>query len=315
MHKYQIAKRHFLRDMFLRKIHVYSHVHKGSLKQGKWYKKNMRSNSYIRKVVKSRSFFITEPYDYLKKKYKFRKFKNKVCNDEWTDINENYCRLNEGEEFLLNYDTVEKENSGEFFVPVANDQITSEDDCDICMESFNNGKEMSRMTRCVHMFHTHCIKKACETSQRCPVCRVCGPSLEGNCPPGRMSWKVVDNLYGDGRLAGYENCKVIVINYEMNGGYQDSRQQNPGVWYSGMEWCAYLPDNPEGNRVLELFKKAWKMKKTFTVGRSLSYDEDNRITWNDIHHKTDPFPDEEYGYPDPTYLIRVVEDMKAMGIC
>ena len=107
---------------------------------------------------------------------------------------------------------------------------------------------------------------------------------------------------------------MIKICYEMNGDYQDSRHQNPGVWYSGMAWNAYLPDNPEGNRVLELFKKAWKMKRTFTVGRSLHYNEDNRITWNDIHHKTNPYPYAQYGYPDSTYLTRVIEDMKAMGI-
>ena len=117
MHKYQIAKRHYLRDLFLQKI-KYSHVCKGSAKKRKWYKENMMSNSYIRKVVKRGPFFITQPYDYFKKKYKFRKFKDKVCNDEWTDINENYFRLNEGEEFLLNYDTVENKNSGEFFVPI-----------------------------------------------------------------------------------------------------------------------------------------------------------------------------------------------------
>ena len=241
--------------------------------------------------------------------------KGKVCNDEWTDVDEHYLPLETGEQALFNYETNNAENSGEFFVPVPTDQINSEDECDICMEKYNNGKEVSRMTRCVHMFHTHCIQKACEASQRCPVCRVCGPKMEGNCPPGRMSWKVDDKLYKDGKgLAGYEDCKVIQIRYEMNGGYQDSRHQNPGVWYSGMQWPAYLPDNSEGRRVLELFKKAWRMKKTFTVGRSLFYNEDNRITWNDIHHKTEPFPNVQYGYPDPTYLTRVVEDMKAMGI-
>ena len=310
MHKYQIAKRHYLRDLFLQKI-KYSHVCKGSAKERKWYKENMRSNSYIRKVVKRGSFFVTEPYDYLKKKYKFRKLKDKICNDEWTDINENYCRLDEGQEFLLNYDTNDTENSDEFFVPV---QINCEDECDICMESYNNGKEVSRLTRCVHMFHTHCIKKACETSQRCPVCRVSGPKLEGSCPPGRMSWRVHDKLHGKTRLAGYEDCGVIAIRYEMCRGFQDGKQQNPGVEYYGTMRDAYLPDNPEGNRVLELFKKAWKMKRSFTVGRSLSLGEDNCITWNDIHHKTDPFPNAQYGYPDPTYLTRVVEDMKAMGI-
>ena len=136
--------------------------------------------------------------------------------------------------------------------------------------------------------------------------------MEGNCPPGQMTWEVSDRLKG--RLAGYEDCKVIVITYTMNGGYQDYRHQNPGAWYNGAGWTAYLPHSPQGRRVLELFKQAWKMKRTFTIGKSVWRNAYNRITWNDIHHKTNLKPNTEYGYPDPEYLTRVVTDMEAMGI-
>ena len=239
--------------------------------------------------------------------------KDKVCNDERTEICEDYEPLEAGQQTLFNYESNQNGEADEFFFSMPVDQLTSDDDCDICLEKLKNGNAVSKLTRCVHVFHTDCIRAACNVVQRCPICRVCGPNLEGNCPPGRMTWKVDDDF--DEKLAGYENCKVIQITYEMNGGYQDGRHSNPGVWYDGAIWDAYLPDNSEGNRVLELFKKAWKMKKTFTVGRSLFHNEDNRITWNDIHHKTDPVPNEPFGYPDPTYLTRVVEDMKAMGIC
>ena len=212
---------------------------------------------------------------------------------------------------IFNYDWENYEASDEFFIPLQG-SFNFDDVCNICFESKNNGLEVSKMTRCSHQFHTKCIREASEFEQRCPVCRACGPKMEGDCPPGRMMWEVSDLLTG--ALAGYEDCKVIVITYTMFGGYQDYRHQNPGLGYTGAEWKAYLPDNPQGRRVLELFKVAWKMKRTFTIGGSLLANVYNRITWNDIHHKTRLDPNTEYGYPDPTYLARVVEDMKAMGI-
>ena len=69
----------------------------------------------------------------------------------------------------------------------------------------------------------------------------------------------------------------------------------------------------EGRRVLELFWIAWRKKLTFTVGTSLTTGRQNMITWNDIHHKTSMVGG-PYGYPDPTYLERVTEDMKAFGV-
>jgi deltex-like protein len=40
---------------------------------------------------------------------------------------------------------------------------------------------------------------------------------------------------------------------------------------------------------------------------------DNVVTWNDIHHKTSPYPG-EHGYPDPGYLDRVADDLAQHGI-
>jgi len=41
----------------------------------------------------------------------------------------------------------------------------------------------------------------------------------------------------------------------------------------------------------------------------------NTVVWNDIHHKTSPSGGpSSYGYPDPGYLDRVIEDLKAQGI-
>ena len=59
---------------------------------------------------------------------------------------------------------------------------------------------------------------------------------------------------------------------------EDRRHPNPGEAYKGVEWSAFLQDNPQGNPVLELFKLAWKMKRTLTVGKSLAVGIDNRVT-------------------------------------
>ena len=114
-------------------------------------------------------------------------------------------------------------------------------------------------------------------------------------------------------LAGYEDCGTIQIYYFLLGGIQGPQHGNPGARYFNDNRIAFLPDNEAGRRVLELFKKAWKMKLTFTVGTSLSTGQKDVVTWNDIHHKTS-LNGGPYGYPDPTYLERVTADMHALGV-
>lgn len=61
---------------------------------------------------------------------------------------------------------------------------------------------------------------------------------------------------------------------------------NPGVRYPGTDRVAYLPDSPEGNRVLRLLRRAFEQRLIFTIGTSMTTGMHNVITWNDIHHKT-----------------------------
>ncbi|KAJ8258979.1 hypothetical protein COCON_G00179910 [Conger conger] len=78
---------------------------------------------------------------------------------------------------------------------------------------------------------------------------------------------------------------------------------------------AYLPDNTEGNEVLKLLKTAFDQKLIFTVGTSTTTGSSNTVTWNDIHHKTSRYGGPQgFGYPDPDYLKRVKEELKAKGI-
>ena len=69
---------------------------------------------------------------------------------------------------------------------------------------------------------------------------------------------------------------------------------------------AYLPNNEEGKEVKKLIKTAFDRKLVFTIGRSVTTGQDNRIVWNGIHMKTNTSGGSaNFGYPDATYLKRV----------
>ena len=51
----------------------------------------------------------------------------------------------------------------------------------------------------------------------------------------------------------------------------------------------------------------------FTVGRSITTQRDNCVTWNDIHMKTN-ICSSEHGYPDPQYLANLAQDLAGFGI-
>ena len=102
-------------------------------------------------------------------------FFNQEHDGSWTDVCEDYLPLQPGQQAIYNYGSKTEENAGKFFVPFSG-ELSSDDDCEICLQSMNNGMEVSKITRCVHKFHTKCIQDVCKISQRCPICRVYGPN-------------------------------------------------------------------------------------------------------------------------------------------
>ena len=77
-----------------------------------------------------------------------------------------------------------------------------------------------------------------------------------------------------------------MIDYYFPPGSQGREHPNPGRRYDGTQRTAYLPDNREGNEVLQLLKRAFDARLVFTIGTSVTTGLKNQITWNDIHHKT-----------------------------
>ncbi|XP_043978911.1 probable E3 ubiquitin-protein ligase DTX3 isoform X2 [Gambusia affinis] len=104
-------------------------------------------------------------------------------------------------------------------------------------------------------------------------------------------------------------------NEQAEGVETKEKHPNPGLLYKGTTRTAYLPDNKEGQEVLKLLKKAFDQKMIFTVGTSRTSGLDNQVIWNDISHKTSKTGGpQSFGYPDPNYLSKVKEDLKAKGI-
>uniref|UniRef100_H3A424 E3 ubiquitin-protein ligase n=1 Tax=Latimeria chalumnae TaxID=7897 RepID=H3A424_LATCH len=182
--------------------------------------------------------------------------------------------------------------------------------CAICLEKMSEGNKET-LPQCKHSFCKDCIAKSFQLKPACPVCGVIYGDLKGTQPKGGKM--TVTKVHSS--LPGYENWGSIAINYLIPSGVQGPEHPHPGQKYRGTSRKAYLPDSPEGNKVLKLLERAFNQQLIFTVGRSATTGEDDVVTWNDIHHKTNLHGGPTgYGYPDPEYLNRVQEELKAKGI-
>ncbi|XP_033019252.1 E3 ubiquitin-protein ligase DTX3L [Lacerta agilis] len=186
-------------------------------------------------------------------------------------------------------------------------EVKQEDMCSICRDAIHQKKVLPK---CKHEFCTECIEQALKYKPVCPVCNVAYGKVEGNQPPGTMDIQKYRTS-----LPGYDGYGTIVISYNIHGGIQTESHPNPGRPFTGTSRTAYLPDNPEGREILKLLQQAFDQKLIFTVGQSRTTGVTNVVTWNDIHHKTSCSGGaSSFGYPDPDYLKRVREELKAKGI-
>ncbi|NXI95016.1 DTX3L ligase, partial [Psophia crepitans] len=182
-----------------------------------------------------------------------------------------------------------------------------DNDCPICMEKISDKKIL---TKCNHAFCRSCIDEAMTYKQTCPICNTVYGVMKGDQPEGTMSARRLSSF-----LPGYPSCGTIEITYSMRSGIQTSNHPNPGQPYSATFRTAYLPDNKEGQEILQLLRRAFNQKLIFTVGQSRTTGAQGVITWNDIHHKTSMCGGPtNFGYPDPDYLQRVRSELKARGI-
>lgn len=64
-----------------------------------------------------------------------------------------------------------------------------------------------------------------------------------------------------------------------------------------------------------MLEYAFDRRLVFTVGDSVTSGQQNLVTFNGIHHKTSKHGGAaNYGFPDPTYLDRVKQELAGVGV-
>ena len=115
----------------------------------------------------------------------------------------------------------------------------------------------------------------------------------------------------DDHCKGYDDCGAILIRYvlDVHGKICSSLEG----FYRSDHRTAYLPDNGEGGKVLDLLKQAWRRKLTFRFAPSSSKRDHFEMAWN-ISHKTSLDEGGPDGYPDPGYLRKVTGDLRKSDV-
>ncbi|XP_052083398.1 uncharacterized protein LOC127720696 [Mytilus californianus] len=180
------------------------------------------------------------------------------------------------------------------------------EDCVICMDTPDDPRRL----QCGHVYCHNCISQHFKVNN--PVCPTCGSIqgvVTGNQPPGTMK---ISRRFS--HLAGYPECGRIEIEYIIDSGRQGPEHIEEGRRFEGIRRIGYLPDNRKGQLVAKMLRVAFDRKLVFTIGDSRTTGKQGVVTWNDIHHKTNPKPYEQFGYPDDTYLDRVIDELSAKGV-
>ncbi|XP_047474356.1 probable E3 ubiquitin-protein ligase DTX2 isoform X3 [Penaeus chinensis] len=170
-----------------------------------------------------------------------------------------------------------------------------------------------KLTKCGHSLHKLCARMMAESKQHfipCPMCKTVHGVRLGNQPDGVMEIMTVND-----DLPGFD-CGTIIITYRFSGGIQGREHPIPGHPYRAHAFPrrAFLPDNERGNKILQLLEVAWQRRLIFTVGTSITSGQENVITWNEIHHKTEWENYHGHGYPDPAYLDNVTMELELQGV-
>ncbi|CAF2123596.1 unnamed protein product [Rotaria magnacalcarata] len=167
--------------------------------------------------------------------------------------------------------------------------------------------------------HGNCIKQWIQLSgkQTCPTCgHIYGLNKGPQPPHGQMIITYISTPLFGFSIEQYASNEgpTIEITYTIPSGIQGPLNSYPGQPYTGTVRKAYLPNNSEGKYVLQLLRRAFDDQHVFTIGKSATRGLDNVVIWNDIHHKTNISGGaEHFGYPDPTYLLRVRQELAGKG--
>ncbi|EEB13307.1 deltex, putative [Pediculus humanus corporis] len=205
------------------------------------------------------------------------------------------------------------------FVTVVKSSRWGETTCPICLTDLIDPNDIIvALVSCEHSLHLSCLNKmlTAQKSQnmyiQCPVCQRIYGEKRGNQPPCTMDCCILH-----WSLPGHPNARTIQITYNTTSGIQGPEHPNPGKPYYavGFPRVCYLPDTDKGRLVLDLLKVAFERRLIFTVGSSATTGKEDVVTWNEIHHKTEPgISRTGYGYPDPNYLDNCLAELARQGV-
>ncbi|CAL8321235.1 unnamed protein product [Boreogadus saida] len=127
-------------------------------------------------------------------------------------------------------------------------------------------------------------------------------------PDGQMTWVI---LHRD--LPGYHSDNTLQISFIFPDGVQTESHPNPGKPFAGLRQWAYLPDNREGRKVLQLLDKGFSRGLIFTV--ATNEEGVDIVSPADVPLKTQPDGGtSKTSYPDPDYLKIVRKILKDKDI-
>ena len=157
--------------------------------------------------------------------------------------------------------------------------------CPICYDEVKD-KLVTAVTTCIHCKQTFCkscLDEALKCKPYCPTCNVLLRKVTGNQPLGAT---MTVHTYPHKKLPGYEQNGTILINYYIPSAKQGKGHPNPGKYFTGTSYTAYVPDSPEGRKVVRLLRKAFDARLIVTVETSHTRGATDTVVWSDIHHKT-----------------------------
>jgi len=191
------------------------------------------------------------------------------------------------------------------------------DSCSLCLMDFESHEVIVRLRECEgHYFHNNCglamtISEYIQQFNRCPYCKHIYGIVTGIQPNGtfRVSQSSMI-LEGEDDSTG-----TYTLEFNFPNGIQSAEHPHPNVEYQGTSRTGYLPINEKGTKVLELMQVAWERRLMFTIGQSITTGVDNCVIWNGIHVKTSTSGGfSSFGYPDATYLDRVLDELANKGV-
>uniref|UniRef100_A0A6J0U088 RING-type E3 ubiquitin transferase n=3 Tax=Pogona vitticeps TaxID=103695 RepID=A0A6J0U088_9SAUR len=162
----------------------------------------------------------------------------------------------------------------------------------------------------------------CEVCQSTPailschhtLCKTC--LLAGKISPNTRASPVISGTFTVATLSqslpGYYRDPTLKLIYDIPDGVQRMGHPRPGHLYRGGRFEAYLPDNPEGRRLMVLLHKAFERGLTFQIQ---SCNSEERVTWGALPHKTSMEGGKaRNGYPDAQYLKNISLKLKDLGV-